>query len=159
MNKRRACVLTVLCIILASVLIILIYLLNCNIYDNQKIIAKKDDYYTTTKFYISPNKNDYRNISIEKLSGAITLQAFSIIDNNDVINFDSNIDVIEGNFKLVLVDTNNEIILETVYDGSKNYPLDNYELACGNYAIKAVGINAKIEGDFIFTLGQRRGTE
>ncbi len=55
---------------------------------------------------------------------------------------------------MVLVDTDNEILLETIFDDENNVLLDGYKLTYGNYAIKAVGIKAKIEGDFTFVLSE-----
>ena len=155
MNKKRACIATILCIVCALLLILITYLRYISkhsIYDNEKVIANKEDYYSATEFQIFPFGENCWNVSVEKLSGAITLQSFSISESDEFISFSTNMEVLEGKFKMVLVDTDNEIILETVFDAGNNVPLDDCKLDYGNYAIKAVGIKAKIDGDFTFIL-------
>ena len=61
-------------------------------------------------------------------------------------------EVFKGEFKIVLVDIDNEIVIETIFDDETNVSLDKHKLAYGNYAIKAIGTKAKIEGDFTLIL-------
>lgn len=155
MSKKRACEGTVLGIALAFVLVLITYLQYLskhNIYDNEKMISSKKDYYSTTEFQIFPLGENHWNISVGKLSGAITLQSFSISESDTFISFSTTIEVLEGKFKMVLVDTDHGILLKTIFDDENNVPLNDCKLAYGNYAIKAVGIKAKIEGDFTFVL-------
>lgn len=155
MNKKRACVATALCIVFALLLILMTYLRYMskhNIYDNEKLIANREDYYSATEFQMFPLGENRWNVSVEKLSGAITLQSFSISESGKFISFSTNMEIIKGEFKIVLVDTDNEIVLETIFNDITNISLDKHKLNHGNYAIKAVGTNAKMEGDFTLIL-------
>lgn len=156
-SKGNADFVTLLCVLFAIFLILVIFLFNLskhNIYNNEKAISSETDYYTATEFKLFPDEENHWSISAENLSGAITIQSFSITEKDEVISISANIDVQKGNFKIVLVDTDNEILLETVFDDVKSCPLKNYRVAYGNYAIKAVGKETKISGDFIFVLGK-----
>lgn len=156
-SKGKADFVTLLCVIFAIFLVLLICLFNLskhNIYNNEKAISSKIDYYTATEFKLFPDEENHWSISAENLSGAITIQSFSIAEKDEVISVSANIDVQKGNFKIVLVDTDNEILLETVLEGVKNCPLRNYRLTYGNYAIKVIGKEAKISGDFTFVPGK-----
>lgn len=155
MNKKRAYVVTTLCIVFALLLILITYLRYMskhNIYDNEKLIATKEDYYSAAEFQMSPLGENRWNVSVEKLSGAITLQSFSVSESDEFISFSTSMEVFKGEFKIVLVDTDNEIVIETIFDDETNVSLDKHKLAYGNYAIKAVGTKAKIEGDFTLIL-------
>ena len=64
---------------------------------NEKVIANKEDYYSAAEFQIFPLGGNHWNISVEKSSGAIILQSFSISESDKFISFPTNMEALKGN--------------------------------------------------------------
>lgn len=166
MNKREKLhIISVFCIVLA---VILCYILISFpifdpaitafnpriIYGNDSLIVRETDSYhlrngITGRF----DENGKINFSLQSFSGARTIR---ILDIGEDENFSCTWDITvnKGQFKLVLIDTENDKVVKTICEGSGTGSINDYELSSGEYRVKSVGDCAVVEGEFTIALSK-----
>ena len=120
-----------------------------DVYDNDKIIARDNDYHESEKLsvHMTEDKDNEWSFNTEKFWGVFAMKYFTA-EENAVYTFDCNLNESKGDFKLVLVDLDSNEIVTPIYDEDNNVTSAAAELAPASYAIKAVGRRAGVTGEF-----------
>lgn len=114
------------------------------IYDNDKKIANKLNSYNYTNLSNNELKDDRCHYKFGKFSGMDTI--FNIqCEKNDNLHYNYDLDLKEGDFKVVLIDPNDKVIKLVDKTGKNN---SDYKTKKGNYRIKFVGKDASAEITF-----------
>ena len=150
MNKKRwLMLLSLLCVLCAG---LLVYFLSTTtvfnpgqIYDNDRLIVKEKDSYHASNFTCSPfSDNAETNFSFDPFSGSKTAHIFEIGSESN-LTYSWNMIVNKGQFKVVLVNTEKQQVIEIMCEGTGTGKNDIY-LPPGEYRIKFVGDNATANG-------------
>lgn len=156
MNKRKkAYIVSLLCIIVAAVLsFLLFYLPVFNpgriFYDNKLLLSETDRYHSERAIQMSFDGESEGNFSYGKFSGAKTIKTI-ILHENGSLSYSWDVYVERGRFKIILIDIENQNILETICDGSSNGNSEIHNLPNGEYCIKFAGDKAAVSGKFSLT--------
>lgn len=154
MKNRKASITATICLLSALILLILlVYLKQNDLYNDNEYIANAADRYSTKNFIVAGIDDNQLEFSIGSLSGIITTTSFSL-DLDSQISLNTSCDVSNGMFKLVLVDVENSAVLATLCDNSNGNSDNNFELHQGKYAIKAVGKKAAVTGNITITISK-----
>ncbi|WXR62756.1 hypothetical protein WG909_05800 [Peptostreptococcaceae bacterium AGR-M142] len=114
------------------------------IYDDDKKIANKLNSYNYTNLSNNELKDDRCDYKFGKFSGMDTI--FNIeCDENDTLHYNYDLDLKEGEFKVVLIDPDDKVIKLVDSTGKNN---SDYKTKKGNYRIKFVGRDASAEITF-----------
>lgn len=151
-NRKKAHIISFLCIIAAAVLCVLLFrspIFNPGrIYYDDDLLLKENETYHAIKSVGPPiSEGSEGRFSFERFAGSRTI---NIIHANDGEGLTYTWDVLveHGKFKIVLVDTQNAKIIETICEGSGKGIANNDNLPAGEYRVKFVGDNATVEGIF-----------
>ncbi|MCT4584007.1 MAG: hypothetical protein N4A54_03695 [Peptostreptococcaceae bacterium] len=115
-----------------------------SIYDDDKKIANKFNSYNYTTLSSSEIKNGRCDYNFGKFSGMDTI--FNIeCKENETLHYDFDLDLKEGDFKVVLIDPDDKVIKLVDKTGKNN---SDYKTKKGNYRIKFVGRDASAKITF-----------
>lgn len=140
------------CVVIALVLIALLFytpLFNPGriYYKDNLLFSESDNFHSTGANGTTLQANQKNEFSFQGFSGSKTVYIFET-DDNTQLAFSWNINVEQGQFKVVLIDLKNSKVIETICDGTSEGKKDNYNLVTGEYRIKFVGDSAKLAGQF-----------
>ena len=156
MNKRKkAHIVSFLCIIAAAILCVLLFqspIFNPGrIYHDDSLLVKENENYHAIKSVGVPiNEGSEGRFSIGRFSGSRTINIIQI-EEGESLSYSWDVLVERGKFKIVLVDTQNAKIIETICEGSGKGSMNDYNLPAGEYRVKFVGDYATVEGRFSIT--------
>lgn len=120
-----------------------------DVYDNDKIIARTNDYHESEKLsvHMTEDKDNEWSFEVDKLWGVFALKYFTA-EENAVYSFDCELENSMGDLKVVLVDMDSKEVIASIYDKDENVSSVTTELAPASYAVKAVGRRAGARGEF-----------
>ena len=154
-KRKKAHIVSFLCIMAAAVLCVFLFqspLFNPGrIYYNDNLLVKENESYHAIKSVGVPiSEGSEGSFSIGRFSGSRTINIIHV-NEGESLSYTWDVLVERGKFKIILVDTQNAKIIETICEGSEKGSMDDYNLPAGEYRVKFVGDNATVEGVFSIT--------
>ena len=125
-----------------------------DVYDDDNIIARTNDYHEFDDLlvHMTEDKDNEWSFEVDKLWGAFAMKYFTT-EENGVYSFDCDLEESKGDFKVVLVNMDSNEVVASIYDEDKDMNSVTAELAPANYAVKAVGRRARAQGKFHINAG------
>lgn len=151
-KKKRTLVITVFCITVSAALCIWLSRQPSfnpgRIYHNDDLLVREQENFHAVNYALEPVDGDSGGrFFTDGFSGSRTVTIMELEERNSV-SCTWNIDVKKGLFKIVLIDTQNARIAETICEGSGEGDMVLEGLPAGEYRVKFAADNAAVEGIF-----------